>query len=101
MTHAAFKMITCECGQNLIVCQPEVKVCFESVVSDNCSLLVLDGSAASCPACGLVYMLPPAETFDLERQAPFARMLALLDALEAGEEGPGENPANTDYDIPF
>lgn len=64
----------CECGQILLIVQPEHKDLFKDMIEENekFSLIVLEGESAPCPKCGKVYRLPAAEELDIERH-PFGR----------------------------
>ena len=98
MAFAAIKNVACECGLVLIVGQPEVREVLENLVDSlgaGYAVVLLGGSSATCPRCGKLYFLPPAESFDVERTG-----LAWLQDLE--ENGPDQEPTEPlDPDISF
>lgn len=99
MSISSFKNVVCDCGLTLLVCQPESRAVFENLAKragPDYAVMLLAGSSATCPRCGKLYHLPPAESFDPERTG-FAGLLDWLESRTPGQE-PKEPP---DPDIPF
>lgn len=98
MSFAMVKNITCECGQYLMVGQPEAREMLDkqkALLGDGYSAIILDGSSAVCPKCGKGYHLPPAETFDQERHG----MSELADWIGKLERGEVDHEPGNDIDF--
>lgn len=91
MTAVSIKTIVCECGQYLVIYQPGNKEVIEKMremLEPKFYFIELGSTQAQCPQCGKAYLLPPDETFDLDRSSFGQSLSKMADGLESKHEPP-------------
>jgi len=82
MPQIPFTKQMCDCGTVLIFSRPEDREPLQNLVDmdkeGRIALILLDQTAAPCPKCGKLYLLPPAEILDPERY-PLGRLMQEID----------------------